>query len=151
MFGLSFFQCVFGLFPCSLCASACVSSVASHILQSDPLRVCVQNYFVYILTHAAQNGTPRELLQLEGEMSYNVLFSFDCSCPKSDFTYPVSVSTICNYNDTQRKLLCGADTMFVTEVWADNEWRCETDPGPAALTYILPFSLYLKQKYSQLT
>lgn len=76
--------------------------------------------FVYILTHAAQNGTTHTG-NYEGEMSYNVLFSVDCSRCKSDFTYPVSASTICGYNGTQGKLPYSADTMFVTIVRADNE------------------------------
>ena len=92
-----------------------------------------------------------ELLRLEREMSYNVLFSLDCSRRKSDFTYPVSTSTICAYEETHRKRPHSVDTVFVTLVWADNEWRPKADPRPAALTYILPFSLYLEQKYSWLT
>ena len=100
--------------------------------------------FVYMLTHAAQNGAPTQGIT-RGEMSYNALFSVDCSRCKSDFTYPVSASAICGCNGTQGKLPYSADTMFVAVEWADNEWRREADPGPAALTYILPF---LKQKYS---
>lgn len=41
--------------------------------------------------------------------------------------------------------------MFVTTVRAGNEWRCQADLGPAALTYILPFSFYLEQKHLALT
>lgn len=93
----------------------------------------------------------RESLRLKGEMSYNVLFSFDCSRYKSDFTYPVPASAVCGYNGSHRKLPHSADTMFVAIVCADNEWRREADPGPAALTYILPFSLFLRQKYWQIT
>lgn len=37
-----------------LCVYACVRSGATDILQSDPIRVCAQKYFVYILTRGTQ-------------------------------------------------------------------------------------------------
>lgn len=110
--------------------------------------MCAELYCLQTNTWCRMAHANSESLRLEGEMSYNVVFSLDCSRCKSDFTCPVSTSTICAYNDSHGKWPHSADTLFVTVVWADNEWRCEADPGPAALTHILPFSLYLKLKYS---
>lgn len=77
--------------------------------------------FIYKHMQHTMAHPHRESPRLEGEMSYNVLLSFDCSCYKSDCTYPVSASAVCGYNGSHRKLPHSADAMFVTIVCADNE------------------------------
>lgn len=59
-----------------LCVRACVRSVAS-----EPRRVYAQTRFVYMRTHAGQNGTstPATAATAGGEMSYNVRFGFNVS------------------------------------------------------------------------
>lgn len=110
--------CSAGFWVCSaLCLSAWLRSVASLTSQSQLIRILC-------LTPAAQTHTLRELLRLwEGKLVIK------CGLPFILFigsqTYPISASRII--------ALMGNESI----AWADNEWHCEANPGPAVFTYIL--------------